>query len=142
MKVQEEADNEGSSDEEENISIDVEEEADNEGSPSDASTEYSTKEIKKKDLFNEHYKGPNHFYPGHNFNYTIVDERLNKETLKWLNSILCRREDRITKSINQILNGKQFFIQKQRMILPCPFRHCFFRGINWLGICKLKPQNN
>ena len=72
------------------------------------------------------------------FNYTIVDEHLNKETLKWLNSILCRRKDRITKSINQILNGKQFFIQKQRMILPWPFRHYFFRGINWLGICKVE----
>ena len=30
--------------------------------------------------------------------------------------------------MNEILNGKQFVIEKNRMFLPCPFENYFFQG--------------
>ena len=111
-------------DEEENVSIsnkEDEEEADDEENLSDASDTIIVKEKKGKASFNKSYNGPKHFYPGHTFSYTISDESLTKNSLKLLNSILRRKKEHIIKNINEILNGKQFVIEKNRMFLPCPF---------------------
>ena len=102
------------------INTEGQEETDDEGNFSNSSTIYTMKEKRSKKSFNKHCRGSKHFYPELKFFYTISDESASKETLKWLNSVLQRKEC-IIKNSHEILNGKHFFSEKNRKILPCPF---------------------